>query len=177
MIPIEVKLFGLGILLLLALVSDIMTFKIKNIIVFPFMIIGPAANLIMNGIDGLLFSVIGLLVPMLLLFILFALKMLGAGDIKLFGAIGAIMGVNFVLYAIACSFLAGGLIALLILLVRKNGRKRLTYFIGYLKSCILTFSLLPYTDFLDKNDGARFRFSYAVMCGTIIGLLSEFNLS
>lgn len=130
------------------------------------MLAGIATNTIFFGVNGFIFSITGCLVPVLLLIIFFALRMLGAGDIKLFAAIGSIMGLEFVLYNMAYSFLAGGVIALGILTVNRNGAQRFRHLWRYLKSCFLTLSLQPYTNFEDKSDRAKFRFSYAVACGT-----------
>jgi len=132
------------------------------------MLAGMLTNLISGGADGFRASLGGIILPVLLLILLYGLRMLGAGDIKLFGAIGAIMGPGFVLRTVIYSFLAGGVIALTALIVRRNGRKRLAHIHRYMKSCFLAFSLLPYTEFSDKSDGGKFHFAYAVATGTVI---------
>jgi prepilin peptidase CpaA len=151
--------------------SDIETYKIKNIIVYPFIIIGIITNLYLDGIGGLFFSLKGVIIPIFLLNILFILRMLGAGDIKLFSAIGAIMGGKFVLYTILYSFLCGGFIALLLIIIRKNAMERFKELYIYLKNSFITSSILPYTDFKDKSDGGKFRFTMAVTCGICISLI------
>lgn len=164
---ISIKYFVLVLLLLLALISDIKTYKISNKITFPFIAFGLIINLYLGSIRGIAASAAGILIPVLLLVFLFALHMLGAGDIKLFCAIGSICGKEFVLYSIACSFLMGGIIALVIMCCRKNGQYRLRYLLEYLKGCWLTFSLLPYSEFTDKTDGAKFHFAWAIVLGTL----------
>lgn len=162
-----IRLAEIGLLVLLALICDIWTYKIKNQIVFPFIILGIITNAFSDGLNGVFFSLVGLCTPILVLILLFALKMLGAGDVKLFAAIGAIMGAKFALYTIAYSFLAGGIIALFVLVFNKNGSKRLLYLLNYIRTCILTFSLLPYGNFNKNNKGTYFRFAYAIACGTL----------
>ena len=169
-IYIIIKYIEIIILLILALISDIKTYKIKNNIVFPFVIIGFLTKMYLDGKEGIFFSLKGMAFPIIALIIFFVLRMLGAGDIKLFSAIGAIMGLEFVLYTIIYSFLAGGIIALILIINRKNGIKRFKHFFQYLKSCILTQSILPYTDFDDKSDGGKFRFALAMTCGVCINL-------
>lgn len=163
-----INLLETGLLVLLALISDIRTCKIKNQIVFPFMGIGILTNTVIGGLNGVAYSLIGICMPLLVLLLLFVLRMLGAGDIKLFAAIGAIMGVKFALYTIACSFLIGGVIAIFILIFNKNGMRRLLYFINYIRNCIFSFSLLPYGDFNKNDKGTHFRFAYAIASGTIV---------
>jgi prepilin peptidase CpaA len=162
------------VLLALSLVSDTRTYKIKNIITIPFALLGLVANCVLLGPAGIKLSVLGWLVPVGALFILFALRMLGAGDIKLFGAIGAMMGCKFALYSIVYSFLFGGLIGIVLLVSRRNTRERLRYLCTYLKSCFLSFKLLEYSDFGDKAAKDRFRFSYAAVPGTLVQLVIVF---
>lgn len=160
-------------LITLALISDIKTYKIKNYILLPFIIAGFITNIYIDGISGLVFSFKGMAVPSILLITLFALRMLGAGDIKLFSTIGAIMGLDFVLYTMAYSFLAGGAMALFLIIFRKNGIERFKYLFEYLKSCIITLSILPYTDFKDKSDGGKFRFAFAIAFGVLINFFQK----
>ncbi|MDF2523332.1 MAG: Flp pilus assembly protein protease CpaA [Clostridiales bacterium] len=164
----------ISILLALAIAGDIKKYKIANSVTFTFVLIGFITSYLLNGVNGVFRSMEATLLPIVLLIILYALRMLGAGDIKLFSAIGAIMGINFILYTIAYAFLWGGLISLVIIYVRKNGKHRFKYLFNYLKACLLSRSLLPYTDFEDKGDGAKFRFSYAILCGTITQAISTY---
>lgn len=170
-IYIAIKCIEIIILLILALKSDIKTYKIKNNIVLPFIVIGFLTNMYLDGIAGILFSFKGMAFPIITLIIFFVLRMLGAGDIKLFSAIGAIMGLEFVLYTIVYSFLAGGVISLVLIIIRKNVFERFKHFFQYLKSCILTQSILQYTDFDDKSDGGKFRFAFAMVCGVFINIV------
>lgn len=169
-IIIIITYLELSLLLILALISDIRLYKIKNKIILPFVIAGIITNFVGYGSYGLKDSLIGVVIPVLLLIILYVARMLGAGDIKLFGGIGAIMGSQFVIFAMAYSFLAGGVIAMILILVRKNARKRLSHLFKYLKACIMSFTLLPYSDFKEKNDGSKFHFAIAIVCGTLINI-------
>lgn len=163
----------MAILIPLAVISDWKTFSIKNQLIFTFIIAGILTNFYYSGPNGVLSSILGAVLPILLLFALYALRMLGAGDIKLFSAVGAVMGVKFVLYCIACSFLSGGIIAIFIIIVRKNAKQRLIHLFTYLKLCFLTLSLKPYTDFADKSDGAKFQFAWAIACGSALTVILE----
>lgn len=166
-----VKYIELFLLIVLSVRTDYKLYKIKNYIIFPFLVIGIITNLISSQVNGFFDSIFGIIVPVIVLMILFILRMLGAGDIKLFSAIGSIMGLTFVIKTMILSFLAGGVISLILILIRKNGIVRIKYLISYLKLCIMTFSIQSYTEFDDKSDGAKFRFSYAIMLGTILNLV------
>jgi len=169
-----VKYIELAVLTVLALLSDIKTYRIKNVIVLPFILIGLATNCLQEGFGGAVHYLFAALLPLLLLIILYMARMLGAGDIKLFSAVGAIMGVRFVLYCMAYSFLSGGIIALALILLRKNWKERINHLTKYIQLCFTTFSLQPYTDFKEKDDGTRFHFASAIACGVLITYLAEY---
>lgn len=160
-------------LIIAAVISDVKTYKIKNMIIIISIMAGFITSLAIGGLPSLAGSIMAALLPILLLAILFALRMLGAGDIKLFCAIGAIAGVKFILYAMAYSFISGGIFAIIIMLLNKNFRKRWTHLLTYLKICLLTRSLHPYSDFTNKSDGSIFHFSYAIACGALITILTQ----
>lgn len=171
MIQIKLKLLIISVLLLLALVSDLKTYRIKNSITYGFMLVGLAVNTAMGGFKGMMFSVRGIMLPAACLIILYMIRAIGAGDIKLLSAVGAVMGAGFALYAAAYAFICGGFIALAVILVRRNGAERLRHLLTYIKSCLLTAELLQYTDFTDSRDGGRFHFSIAVASGTAVAFL------
>jgi prepilin peptidase CpaA len=165
-------------LLILASISDIRTYKIKNIITLPYVLAGMIINIYINGVNNLLTFAIDILIPIICLIPFYSLKMLGAGNIKLFSAISAIMGHRFVLLSMVFSFLVGGVIALLIMLIRKNFKKRFAYLFQYLKNCFITFSIQSYTsigseskDAVTEDVSGRFPFAIAVSLGTAIALL------
>lgn len=165
---ILIRYAALGLLLVISVAGDIRSYKINNITVATGLAAGLILNLLYGGPGGLASSILAAVVPAILLIVLFALRMLGAGDIKLFCAIGAIMGIPFILYAMAYSFLAGGLMALAVMLARGNMKQRLRHIAAYLKTCFLTGKFSPYTEFGDKSDGAKFHFSLAIAAGCVI---------
>ena len=161
------KFFALVFLLLLAMSQDRKTYRIPNPVILGFVVLGFGISLYESGLQGVARALQAAVLPVLLLFPLFVLRMLGAGDIKLFSAIGALMGVGFVFGVMLAAFLCGGVLALLLMAARRNGAQRMRYFWGYIKNCFLTGSFPPYTDFAGKPEGVVFRFSYAIALGTM----------
>lgn len=64
------------------------------------------------GDNGLLWSLGGCLLALLILFPLWMLRVLGAGDVKLMASAGALLGLDAILPAMAGSLIAGGILAL-----------------------------------------------------------------
>ncbi len=101
-------------LILTCLVTDIKTATIKNYICIIFAVFGLLLN-IFNPFD----SMIGVIIPIALLYIMFRFNVLGGGDIKLFAAIGAINGSAYVFACMLYSFVFGGVIGLIYFVVKK----------------------------------------------------------
>lgn len=146
--------------------TDWRSYKIRNQAVLCTLIVGFVWNFAQTGAEGLLSALIGMLIP-LALFPLFAVRMLGAGDVKALCAMGCLLGGMDSFRLLTASILCAGFFAVLALCLRKNGRARARYLIQYLKCCYLSRRFLPYTEEnADSNDGA-FRFSFGITGGVI----------
>jgi prepilin peptidase CpaA len=108
--------FVLLIVILICLVTDLRERRIYNKIVFPAVAAGIILNTAQFGLPGLRTSITGLLIGVMLFIVPFALGGLGAGDVKLLGAVGALKGPLFVLYAALGTALFGGVLAVLVLI-------------------------------------------------------------
>jgi prepilin peptidase CpaA len=100
----------------MASASDIRTARIPNLLTF-----GAAAAAFVylfasNGWSGLAAAGEGWAVGVLLLFPLFALGGLGAGDVKLLGAMGAWLGPHDAFWVALYASMAGGVMALIVAL-------------------------------------------------------------
>ena len=84
--------YVLGFVLLLAVFFDYRTDKIPNWLCLATSVYGMTFRLIIYGCNGMTDSLIGMVVPCVCLFFLFAIHALGAGDIKLLCAVGACIG-------------------------------------------------------------------------------------
>lgn len=149
-------------------ISDVKEYKIKNKIILPMLIAGLILGVITKNITDCMF---GMLLPLVLL-PLYVLKMLGAGDVKALCAIGAVVGFEKIAMTLIFTFISGGIIAFVFLLVCNNFIDRMKYFYGYLKMCFFTKSIQKY-DF-GGNDKGYFRFAYAITAGTILMFINEY---
>lgn len=114
----------LGIVLLIASSIDYRTMKIPNYLTFSAIITGILYNSVSGGIDGFLFSFLGLIVGMACLIIPYAIGGMGAGDVKLMGAIGAFVGSKDVFIIFLLTALYGGLYGVIMLIwIEKSVRR------------------------------------------------------
>jgi prepilin peptidase CpaA len=104
-------------ILTIASLTDLQHQKIPNILTIPAMLFGIINNFLISSIDGLTFSIEGLLLGIGLLLIFYISGMMGAGDVKLMGAVGSIVGPYEVFQAFLFTAFAGGAYAMIVLAV------------------------------------------------------------
>lgn len=96
-----------------AVYFDLRERRIPNFLI----VVGLPAGLIhsatQHGFDGLTASLWGLLVAGGVLFPFFAVRMVGAGDVKLMAVVGAFVGLDDVWRVVLYVFLAGGIIGVI----------------------------------------------------------------
>ena len=126
-------------ILIVSAVIDIRVKKIPNLITFPTMVLGLVYYGETNGWDGLLFSLGGLALGMGIFFILYMMGGMGAGDVKLMGAVGAIVGSKGVLLTALFSAIVGGVYALIVLLFN------IEYLKDLIKRSFITIKSLVFT--------------------------------
>jgi len=151
-------------MLLIATFTDLKLNKIHNKLVFPLMVLGFVFQSLVLKTLIPIDAILGWVFPLILI-PFFALNMIGAGDIKLFMAVGMWIGFNGIVNVMTYSILTGGVIALGLILIRKNGLKRLKYLLIYLKSCFIAFKPLPYQTFDDGYEDGRFPFAVVILIG------------
>ena len=106
------KLILLAPLAIFVIYYDVRYRRIPNVLVLATLIAGISINTFFSGFQGTLSSVQGFALaffPMLLMHIFGAL---GAGDVKLFGAVGAVIGVGLVPLAFVVVVMLGAVLAI-----------------------------------------------------------------
>lgn len=98
----------------IAVIEDLRRQKIPNLITFPTMVIALAYQSFTAGLPGFIFSMGGLAAGMALFIIPYAMGGMGAGDVKLMGAAGAVFGLKGIIIASIMVILAGGVYGLIL---------------------------------------------------------------
>jgi prepilin peptidase CpaA len=94
----------------LCIASDARSRRIPNLLSGLGMVTGAVLNTAYFGADGLLVSLIGLLVTGAALMVPFALGGIGGGDVKMMAAVGALLGPRTSFVALLVGMALGGLI-------------------------------------------------------------------
>ena len=105
--------------LMAAVVTDFRRMKISNRLIASGLIWGFVLRFIGEGSTGIVHFLVNISIPVILLFLFFQLRVLGAGDIKLFSVVGGFVTTDRLLLVIAAAFLAGGVIGAVKLLYLK----------------------------------------------------------
>jgi len=158
-------------LLVISAIIDIKWKKIPNVLTFPAMIIGLVAHGFKNGASGFLYSIEGLLLGLALLIVFYFMGMMGAGDVKLMGAVGSILGPAGVFNAFLFTAIVGGIYAVIVLAYHGQ-------LVGFMKriAMSLKLSLLTRGPTLLPNEGKAspiLCYGIAIAIGTSLSLFFD----
>ena len=159
-----------GTLLALACITDLRWRRIPNVLTFSAAGAALLFHLATGGWTAAGWSVVGYLLGALLFFPLFALRGMGAGDVKLLAAVGAWLGPGQVVIVAVASSIAGGVIGVLVALAY-----------GYLKTALINlWALLMHWRVmgirplpavtLDGTRGPRLAYAIPITIGTVVTL-------
>ena len=101
----------------LAAAWDVRTRKIPNWLTFTAFLLGVTLNAFGAGLSGLGIAVFGMLAGVALLLVPFAMGGMGAGDVKILGAVGAMNGATFAFRAFLYGSIAGGFLAVAVIIM------------------------------------------------------------
>jgi len=157
---------AVGFIAFVAVLTDLRWKRIPNTLIFGGLILGMTWQLLKWGLSGSLIFLGGTGIPILLLGSLYYFRMLGAGEVKLFAVLGGFLGARGIFSCILAAFLVGGVLSLLLMVVRGNLVKRFWYFRNYVTAAFGGQSWRPYRS-VKERDG-EFCFSIpvfiSVMC-------------
>ena len=98
-------------LLLIIAYNDVRYRRIPNPYVLAILVCGFGLNATFGGMHGVVSSIGGLALAFGLMFLMHLVGAMGAGDVKLFGAVGAVIGLHLVLPTFIVVVLTGGVLA------------------------------------------------------------------
>jgi prepilin peptidase CpaA len=164
----------LGIASSAAAAQDVRRGKIPNLITFPTMVAGIVCHSVMDGLHGLFFGLGGLALGISLLIFPYWIGKAGAGDAKLMGAAGAVIGPKGVLIAFVITTLAGGLYALIVLLLQRRYLRGLGRRILAMLKTFASTAQITYIRPAETEKAPYLRYGVAIAFGTITFLFLEF---
>lgn len=171
LLPAIIQVLLLAIVLT-ASVTDIRERRIPNWLTFPAILVGFAVNIFLDPSNGFWDSLEGLGVALLLYIPLFALRAMGAGDVKLMAAVGTLVGPTNWLGIMFFTAIIGGVLAVIAVVRNKRGQQ--TWFNVKMLLGSLAHRNMPYemNTELDVSSHTALRLPHAVsIAGGVICFL------
>jgi prepilin peptidase CpaA len=161
--------------LVVAVIQDLRYQRIPNMLNYPAMAGALAYHFLTLGLNGVLFSAGGLALGIAILIVPYMMGGMGAGDAKLMGTVGAVVGAKGVFVAFLFTAIVGGVHALLALLMNRQysrgvvGRHATTA-----KTLIFTGHFIPIPD-KDEKKKPKLCYGVSIALGTFIYMFLEFS--
>lgn len=125
-------------ILLMAAITDLRSCKIPNWLTLGAMAAGILSHAFVDGLPGMLFSLKGAGVGLILFLGLYVIGGMGAGDVKLLAAVGSFTGAEAALSAGIMAMLLGGLYAIATMMSCWGVRVTVKHIAMMFKTCLLT---------------------------------------
>ena len=153
-------------LLVLAAVEDVRSGKVSNRLIATGLMTGVFVQIYERRVCGVYYFLGNISIPVILLYLLCQMRVLGAGDIKLFSMIGGILTIQELFAIMAYSFIAAGAGAGLYLVVDQQRRQKLYYAGRYLLDFVRTGKIEPYLPPF-ASESFSFALSVPVLFGAV----------
>lgn len=167
-----IPLLWLSALLITAVVYDIRFQIIPNFLTLSSMAIAIFFYTLIQGPQGFLMSVGGAGLGIALMLIPYLMGGMGAGDAKLMGAVGGLLGPKGVVIAFLLTALVGGVYALGVLVRYGGVRETLTRYGQMLKVFFMT-GKVNYVPPSANETKPRMRYGIAIALGTMIAVFMK----
>ncbi len=123
----------LFIVLAVAAVMDVCFDKIYNEWICLAVMGGLSYSVWRGGAEGLVTALISMTIPVMLLYPLFMVNCLGAGDIKLLASVGCFLSIKETVICLGISFFIGAVFSFFKMMAEKNFLQRFRYLISYIR--------------------------------------------
>ncbi len=127
----------------LAAMTDVKYRRVFNIHLVVSLLVGAVIYLQFGSLNRI--SMYAFLLPFVVHYIPFKLRLVSAGDVKLFMLVGLFSSVQFILSCMAISYLLGGLVSLGIMIRHKCLKSRLRSIYVYFMSLMVSKKLVSYS--------------------------------
>ncbi len=159
-------------LLIIAVINDLRFRKIPNLLTYPAMLIAIAYNCWLNGFGGFLFSIEGISVGIAVLITFHFMGGMGAGDVKLMGALGGFLGPKIIFVAFLFTAIIGGLHALVVLTLKGYVKETIKRYLIMLKTLFLT-KRIVYVPASGEISKLRLCYGVSIAVGTALAISLE----
>jgi prepilin peptidase CpaA len=166
--PVIVQIL-LALVVIVAAIWDVRQRRVPNWLTLPALAVGIGLNAFLYETPGLWLALKGLGLAMLIYFPLYLLRGMGAGDVKLMAAVGAIVGPANWLGIFVLAAVVGGVAAIVI--VAAKGRFRRTFENIWMILMSIRHGQAPYHSNpeldVSRSEGIRLPHAVPIACGAL----------
>ena len=155
----------------LCVLSDVRTRRIPNALSLAGVLAGLVVNLLHSGAAGLAASTLGLGLAVAVLIAPFAAGGIGGGDVKMMGALGAMLGPRLVVDGLLIGVLLGGVNAAVYAARHGLLRKTLSGIVSRLRAALRGGSVEPLRMSAGEGSGLVLPYSLPLGVGAVVALL------
>lgn len=150
------------ILLSIAVITDMISYKIPNLLILIGLVLGVGFRIYFEGVSGLKEAAVCMVLIMLFLVPLFLLRCIGAGDIKLFCMTTCFLSMQEAEKCLIGMLVIGAIMSLGQMVWQRSFRERMSYLKNYCIKSFLTKSIDSYEG-TSKNKKNAIRLSIPVL--------------
>ena len=166
-----VALLAIAFVVIVALV-DLRTCRIPNVLCGIAALVGLIAQLVANGAAGILVSVGGLAVALVMFLPFYAVRAFGAGDVKAMAAAGVYLGAKWTLLAGGITLAAGAVLGALVLFLSASTARTALHRLVDVAASPLVFAKGT-IDPITAKGRQRFPYGVAIAVGVTAATLSS----
>ena len=170
----HVAIIGLCVSLGIAIYTDITSHRIPNWLTYSTALFAVLYHSLTRSTDGFIFSLKGLGIGMLPLMPFFVSGVMGAGDVKLMGAVGAAIGPMRVLNAFLYTGIVGGIYALVVLLLHRAQLRAFIHRFWIMSKTVFYTGQIAYVPPSKEEKELKVCYGAAIAIGTMSCLLWEY---
>ena len=146
---------------------DVLTYRIPNAVTYPAVIVGILAHLFVEGPKGLIWGTLGALIGGGAFLLLYLLRTMGAGDVKLMAAVGAFAGPTTTVEIMLYAAIAGGVLALVVAVYKRRLRRTFGNVMDLVRFHAAAGAGVHPSINLDNPEALRFAYGVAIFAGTL----------
>lgn len=142
--------------------------KIPNLLQVIMLVWGMIRSVYIGGMERLLFYLLVVMGVLMVLYPLFRIGGLGAGDVKLLSVCSGYFSVSQIFWFLFCSMLVSAVFSLIPLLKDRNIRERIVYFVEYCTEVARSGKWLLYMPQTKGKRLAGVRMSGPILCSVLL---------
>lgn len=150
------------ILLSIAVITDMISYKIPNLLILVGLVLGLGFRVYVEGVKGLKDAILCMALILLFLVPLFLLRCMGAGDIKLFCMTTCFLSIQEAKQCLIGMLIVGAIMSVAQMVWQHSFRDRMKYLKNYVTKCVLTRTMESYEG-TTKNKKNAIRLSIPVL--------------